>query len=349
MLSCVNVYLSVNNLAQTRPLESVCRSLRSELSLIVWFFREDRLFFTRFAHVVKLGDSVAALVTRYLRNLHGDSQPILVEANDGHLYVVKLTDNLHGPHLLFNESMGTELYRACGLPVAPWKALKVTGSFLDRNLACWSETLQGRLRPAAGLYFGSRFLGGQGHRLFEILPGSYFQRVKNAADFWRAWMLDVCADHSDVRQAIFREELSGQLEAVFIDFGHMFGGATGIDPFRHVLTSRYRDERIYAPIKPKSLLQLRKIADTLDVDQLWRQLAAIPDEWTTRSAIQNFTECLNRLSNASSLERTLDAMVKGHQLTESEILSVSRRRQPAVSILRTLVQHLARCRGVAAY
>ena len=204
-----------------------------------------------------------ALVTRYLRSLRGGSQPILAEANDGNIYVVKFTDNLQGPQLPFNESMGTELYRACGLRVAPWKVLQITESFLDRNPASWSETPQGRRRPAAGLCFGSRFLGGQSSRLFEIMPESYFQRAKNASDFWLAWMLDVCANHSDARQAIFCEEPSGQLEAVFIDFGHMFGGATGRDPFRHFRTSRYLDERIYPCIKPEFLLTIRRIVDTL--------------------------------------------------------------------------------------
>lgn len=290
-----------------------------------------------------------ALVTRYLRSLHGGSQPILAEANDGILYVVKFADNLQGPHLPFNESMGTELYTACGLPVAPWKALEVTESFLDQNRACWSETPQGRCRPAAGLCFGSRFLGGQGGRLFEILPGSYFQRLKNPTDFWLAWMLDICASHSDVRQAVFREERSGQLETVFIDFGHMFGGATGRDPFRHVLASRYRDERIYSPVTFRFLLTLRTVLDNLNMEQIWRRLAAVPDEWKTRSAIQNFTGCLDRLSDATSLKKTLDAMVKSHQLTARETLLPDCRREPAHSVLRPGVQPITRGRRAVAY
>lgn len=289
-----------------------------------------------------------ALVTRYIRSLRGGSQPILAEANDGNLYVVKFADNIQGPHLPFNESMGTELYRACGLPVSPWKALEITDSFLDRNPACWWQTQQGRLRPLAGVSFGSRFLSGQSARLFEILPGSYFERVRNATDFWLAWTLDVCADHSDVRQAIFREELSGQLGAVFIDFGHMFGGATGRDPFRHVLASRYRDGRVYSRMKPRFLLTVRKILDTLDVNQLWQQLAAVPDEWKTKSAIQNFTGCLDRLSDAASLEKTLDAMVKSHQSTARETFLPNCGRKPSPSILRPRVQSVARGRRTVA-
>ncbi len=57
------------------------------------------------------------VVTQYVRNLRGGSQPILARASDGFLYVVKFANNLQGPNLLFNESAGSELYLACGLPI----------------------------------------------------------------------------------------------------------------------------------------------------------------------------------------------------------------------------------------
>src|ERR1039457_415092 len=111
-------------------------------------------------------------VTRYIRNFHGGSQPILAQASDGLQYVVKFNNNLQGPNVPFNESVGSELYRACGLAVPSWKPLLVSDTFLDQNPDCWMQTPEGRLRPASGLCFGSRFLGAEGTRLLEILPGS---------------------------------------------------------------------------------------------------------------------------------------------------------------------------------
>jgi hypothetical protein len=110
------------------------------------------------------------LATRYIRNLRGGSQPILAQASDGLLYVVKFTNNIQGANLPFNESIGTELYRACKLRVPAWKPVLVTDSFLDQNPDCWMQTPKGRLRPDSGLCFGSRFLGGDGIRLLEVLP-----------------------------------------------------------------------------------------------------------------------------------------------------------------------------------
>src|SRR5580698_1050275 len=112
-----------------------------------------------------------ALVAGDARSLRGGSQPILAHATDGLVYVVKFANNLQGPNLLFNESAGYELYRACGLPVPDWTPLWVTDSFLDGNRDCWMQTPEGRLRPSSGLCFGSLFLGQKGDRLFEIVPG----------------------------------------------------------------------------------------------------------------------------------------------------------------------------------
>ena len=132
-----------------------------------------------------------AFVTHFVRKLPGGSQSILARACDGFQYVVKFANNLQGPNLLFNESAGSELYRACGLPVPEWRPIEVSDSFLDKNPDCWMQTEKGYLRPASGLCFGSRFLGGNDKRLFEILPGSMFNRVHNQVNFWLAWLIDV--------------------------------------------------------------------------------------------------------------------------------------------------------------
>lgn len=49
--------------------------------------------------------------TQLIRKMHGGSQSILVRGNDERLYVVKLSDNQHGPNLLANEVLGSELLR----------------------------------------------------------------------------------------------------------------------------------------------------------------------------------------------------------------------------------------------
>ena len=119
-------------------------------------------------------------LTHYIRNLRGGSQPVLAKASDGHTYVVKFANNLQGPNVLFNEGAGSELYRAFGLPVPEWRPVTASEDFLDKNPDCWMQTPEGRLRPASGLCFGSRFLAENGQRLLEILPRSSFERVRNS-------------------------------------------------------------------------------------------------------------------------------------------------------------------------
>ena len=130
------------------------------------------------------------VAVEFLRKLRGGSQSILVRADDGFLYVAKFLRNLQGPNLLFNEAMGTELFRAYGLSVPEWRPILVNKLFLDRNSACWFETESGRVRPEPGLCFASRFLGGAADGIWEILPGSYFRRVSNRMAFGLAWLLD---------------------------------------------------------------------------------------------------------------------------------------------------------------
>jgi hypothetical protein len=218
-----------------------------------------------------------ALATQYIRKLRGGSQPILVQASDGLLYVVKFTNNLQGPNVPFNESIGTELYRACGLAVPSWKPVLVTNSFLDKNPDCWMQTPAGRLRPDSGLCFGSRFLGGDGIRLLEILPGTSFERVRDRKNFWLAWLIDICAEHVDNRQAVFVEDSDGSLDPSFFDMGHLFGGPKA-DQAKHFRASRYLDPRIYPEVTSEVLLGFQALAVTQKRPYVITSKAAIEND-----------------------------------------------------------------------
>lgn len=253
-------------------------------------------------------------VTHYIRNLHGGSQPILAQASDGLSYVVKFTNNLQGPNLPFNESMGTELYRACGLAVPSWNPLTLSDSFIDSNPDCWMQTSDGILRPASGLCFGSRFMGGKGKRLLEILSASSFQRVRNRKSFWLAWLIDICAAHADNRQAIFERDADGWLEAYFIDHGHLFGGPSA-NLKKNFQVSRYLDPRMYQNVCSLELLSFQKIVKTLDSDRLWQRAETLPLDWKTASTADGFAQFLNRLSTTSLVQNVVDTMLDHLQRT----------------------------------
>jgi hypothetical protein len=174
------------------------------------------------------------------------------------------------------------------------------------------QTPTGHLRPVSGLCFGSRFLGGDDVRLLEILPGTSFNRVRNRESFWLAWMIDICANHADNRQAIFDEDADGGLNANFVDSGHLFGGPKG-ELHLPFLASRYLDSRIYQSLSSKQQWDIRTAAGSIDGDQLWQRIHTLSNDWTTAALLKSFAECLDKLSNANLLRNILDTMVDAVQ------------------------------------
>lgn len=252
-----------------------------------------------------------SLAVRFVCKLRGGSQPVLVETSDGALVVLKFRNNPQGPNVLFNECAGQELYRACGLEIAPWFPVLVSDEFLDRNPGSWMSTSDGVKRPESGLCYGSRFLGFPDARLLEVLPGSYLSRIRNRNDFWLAWLVDVCAMHTDARQALYIQDQNGHLLTHFVDMGNMFGGPCGLKQ-PHLLASRYLDSRVYPEVTSglaRSILHRVRNADT---DRIWDKIEEIPAAWRTPAAVSGLEQCLNRLKNAQLLQQFLEMMIASH-------------------------------------
>lgn len=148
----------------------------------------------------------------------GSSQPFLAQANDGKRYVVKFSQRTC-ENFLFNECLGSELYQMFGLVCPPWRPLILTDEFLDQNGDSWFVSGEVKIRPPAGLCFGSQFLGDQDTEVYQMLPGWWFKSIHRPLDFWRAWFLDICAEHYDTRQALFNKREDGFVQPWFIDHG----------------------------------------------------------------------------------------------------------------------------------
>lgn len=273
-------------------------------------------------------------VTQFLKKLRGGSQPILVQADDGLLYVAKFADNLQGTNLPFNESMGAELYRACGLTVPAWKPLLLTDHFLDRNPGCWIETEHGRRRPSGGLCFGSQYLGAGRVRL--TTPATAFHRICNREDFWLSWLVDVCADHMDNRQALFVEGSNGQLLACFIDQGHFFGGPGHASARPAFAASRYLDLRIYPQLSSRRSSAMLEELHGVDGQRIWRRLTAVPEIWKTPKALDKLSQCLNRLADWALLKSLLETLADSiGRRSEGECVAGRLGCQPWTVVLRS--------------
>lgn len=247
-------------------------------------------------------DGRYAVVTRFVRKLRGGSQPILVEASDGFKYVLKFINNPQGPNVLFNEAMGTELYRAAGLPVPIWRPLNITKTFLRSTPESWMSSDVGEpLWPWPSLCFGTRYVEQDENKVWEILPGSSLTRIVNKKDFYLAWLLDICARHTDNRQALFQKHVDGY-HAIFVDHGHMFSGPLGGFCKPHYRKPTYLDLRVYEHNLNDHGREIAKMALNLDTGKLWRCAGRLPNQWCTDSALQNFAACLCVLSETNTVK-----------------------------------------------
>jgi hypothetical protein len=269
-------------------------------------------------------------LSQHLKRLRGGSQPILARASDGLTYVVKFTNNPQGPNLPFNECMGSALYGGCRLSVPEWRPLLVTESFIEQNPACWIQTPEGPQRPSAGWCFGSCFLDRNGFTVTDILPRSSFKRVRNRRSFWLAWMLDICAEHVDHRQALFIDQPDGGWNAFFYDHGHLFGGPEG-NSWRHFVVSQYLDPQIYPGVSSHWIQSLPNAALRLDTDLLWKRAQVLPEEWKTPTALQALSRTLRRLSSLNLLQAVAKTILESLQGSEriEHTEPIYERKQPA--------------------
>jgi hypothetical protein len=125
----------------------------------------------------------------------------------------------------------------------------------------------------------------------------------------------VCAGHVDNRQALFLNQGEGRIDAVFIDHGHMFGGADGTK-VAPPAASRYLDFRIYEKVSSTYLQTILQEIQCLDVDGLWRWVQTLPTEWQTKSALQSISKCLSRMTDKDFVACSIDAMAAYHRQTQ---------------------------------
>lgn len=243
-------------------------------------------------------------VTRYIRKLRGLSKPFLAEASDGHLYVVKPVVKGSSKRL-FNEAMGTELYRVAGLNVPAWRPLLLESHCIEDLVANKVASTPDELEPR--LVFGSRFIGASFGHLLEILPGRSFNRIRNRTDLLRALLIDICAHHEDNRQVIFKQYEDGSLEAVFIDHGHLFGKLRNRIA-DHCVASRYWDRRIYTHFSGQDICSQLSIIVNTDFESLLPKLDALPEEWRSEASMEAFRDCLDSLRDANILRSVADAI-----------------------------------------
>jgi hypothetical protein len=226
---------------------------------------------------------------RYIRKMRGGAQAHLLEADDGHWYVVKFRNNPQHRRILINEMVCSVLLDYLQISAPPTALIHLSQTFLDANPDVHLRLGAQRVAVESGWHFGSRYPGDPSRvAVYDFLPDALLEKVLNRADFRAILVFDKWAANSDGRQCAFyrakvmREDGAGQTQgfvARMIDHGFGFNGPHWDFPESAVqgLYGRrvvYDDVRSLDDFQPW-LDQIRHFPEEV-MDRAWK---CVPSEW----------------------------------------------------------------------
>jgi len=175
---------------------------------------------------------------RLIRKMRGGAQAHLIEASDGHFYVVKFRNNPQHRRILVNEWIGSVFLSYLGISTPEAAMVRVTDDFLKANREVYIQLGTHHRAVDTGWHFGSRYPGDPARNVvYDFLPDSLLDKVENLGDFLGVLVFDKWMGNADSRQAVFfrarlREWLPGSsahplrlgFVAHMMDHGYVFEG-----------------------------------------------------------------------------------------------------------------------------
>lgn len=175
---------------------------------------------------------------RLIRKMRGGAQAHLLEAADGHCYVVKFVNNPQHRRILVNEWIASVFLRYLGISAPEVAMVRVSPEFLGENPETHIQMGSSRQAIEPGWQFGSRFPGDPARNvIYDFLPDSLLDRVENIGEFLGMLAFDKWVGNADSRQAVFfRAKLKDWLPhteahalrvgfvAQMVDNGYIFEG-----------------------------------------------------------------------------------------------------------------------------
>jgi len=175
---------------------------------------------------------------RLIRKMRGGAQAHLIEASDGHFYVVKFRNNPQHRRILVNEWLGSAFLAYLGISTPETAIVRVSTDFLEHNPEVHIQLGTNHRQVEPGWHFGSRYPGDPARNVvYDFLPDSLLDKVENLGDFLGVLAFDKWMGNADSRQAVFfrarlREWLPGSgahplrlgFVAHMIDNGYIFEG-----------------------------------------------------------------------------------------------------------------------------
>lgn len=273
---------------------------------------------------------------KYIRRMHGGSQPQLLKASDNHYYVVKFVNNSQRKEVLVNELLAAELARMMGLPVPVFAIVSVGQDLINLSPEMVIELPRTREPCQPGFAFGSRYpdrpAGSRRTTLCEVNDMSVFRSygaVVNSNDFLGMLVFDRWTANSDRRQVVFTQTepeakvkknrvnhrrpaavcspVARTYRALMIDNGFCFGFV--LEGFQeHRTSSIYYDPTVYPRVVRMNSFEpwLELVEGGLDLSKLALLAEQVPAQWLDgdRSFL---AQVLDGLQNRRCLVRGLIA------------------------------------------
>jgi len=136
--------------------------------------------------------------------MRGGAQSHLVEAEDGHFYVVKFQNNPQHRRVLINEWLAAQFLEHLSLPAPQTALIHVSEEFLGAHPEVGIQLGSRKIRVAPGWHFGSRYPGDPNRvAVYDFIPDSLLRQVVNLAEFLGMLVFDKWTGNSNGRQAVF--------------------------------------------------------------------------------------------------------------------------------------------------
>ena len=214
--------------------------------------------------------------------MRGGAQSQLMLGSDGRLWVVKFQNNPQHVRVLANELIATRLTAAVGLSVPASDVVEVSDWLIANSPEMHVDLGRGqRERYAAGLQFGSQFVGGlMPGQVVDYLPEQQLEEVRNLREFAGMLCIDKWTGNCNGRQAVFeRKPRERKYRAVFIDQGFCFNAGEWTFPDAP-LRGVYLRNCVYQGVTGWESFEpwLSRI-EAIEPQVLWRIAEEVPPEW----------------------------------------------------------------------
>jgi hypothetical protein len=235
---------------------------------------------------------------RLIRKMRGGAQAHLIEADDGHFYVVKFRNNPQHRRVLVNEWIAYALLEYLQIAAPKRAIVRLSPEFLAESPDVKIHIGKRNEPVEPGWHFGSRYPGHPSRdATYEYVPDSLLEKIGNMAEFAGILAFDKWMGNADARQAILirarlREYAPAYAEhplrvgfiALMIDHGYVFNGPHW-DYTDVPITGFYHRPAVYAAIRDLNSFQpwLDRILEFPDIviDDSLREL---PPEWLNGDA-----------------------------------------------------------------